>query len=204
MKRLLVVAGLISSSSGCASTAYWSDRKHDAADVFTVTVGYGVGLKVRAGPVQGGVAWSRDRFGVRGGEFAVMTKVDGSEFLLPYPLPSEWGPFFAMEGSSFGTDRRKDYFAASRGLPFVIDHCGGANDSAAGRIHYFSQAEVLVGLGVTLRFGVNPGELLDFVLGWFTVDLLRDDAKSLDHAKAISTDGRTEKPVEIKDSTRTQ
>ena len=41
---------------------------------------------------------------------------------------------------------------------------------------YFSQVELSVGLFVGVKIGLNPGELLDFLLGWFTVDLYRDDA----------------------------
>ncbi len=33
----------------------------------------------------------------------------------------------------------------------------------------------MIGLGGTLRLGFNPGELLDFLLGWFTIDIYNDD-----------------------------
>jgi len=34
--------------------------------------------------------------------------------------------------------------------------------------------EVVVGLGVSVRLGFNPGELFDFALGWFGLDLYHD------------------------------
>ena len=40
---------------------------------------------------------------------------------------------------------------------------------------YYSQFEIAAGLGLSLRFGVNPGEFLDFVLGWLGVDVYNDD-----------------------------
>jgi hypothetical protein len=40
---------------------------------------------------------------------------------------------------------------------------------------YYSQIEVVAAAGVSLRIGFNPGELLDFFLGWFGVDIYHDD-----------------------------
>ena len=39
----------------------------------------------------------------------------------------------------------------------------------------YTQLEVVIGLGGTLRLGFNPGVLLDFLLGWFTIDISYDD-----------------------------
>ena len=38
-----------------------------------------------------------------------------------------------------------------------------------------TQLELALGLGGSLRLGLNPGELLDFLLGWLTIDLYDDD-----------------------------
>jgi hypothetical protein len=38
---------------------------------------------------------------------------------------------------------------------------------------------MLLGLGGTLRLGFNPGELLDFILGWTAIDIYNDDAVSV-------------------------
>lgn len=40
---------------------------------------------------------------------------------------------------------------------------------------YLTQIEVSTGIGGTLRFGFNPFELLDFILGWTTIDIFSDD-----------------------------
>jgi hypothetical protein len=40
---------------------------------------------------------------------------------------------------------------------------------------YFTQIECVMGLGVNLKIGFNPGELIDFILGWTTIDIYGDD-----------------------------
>lgn len=41
--------------------------------------------------------------------------------------------------------------------------------------YYFTQIDVSIGLYYGIRMGVNVGELLDFFLGWFKIDLYNDD-----------------------------
>ena len=61
---LIVAAGM----TGCASTGrYFVDRGRDAADVFTLTVGTGLGAGVRAGPAHIGLLLHQDRIGLMGG-----------------------------------------------------------------------------------------------------------------------------------------
>jgi hypothetical protein len=43
------------------------------------------------------------------------------------------------------------------------------------RLQYYTQIEAVVALGPSFRFGFNPAELLDFLLGWFGVDIFHDD-----------------------------
>jgi hypothetical protein len=40
---------------------------------------------------------------------------------------------------------------------------------------YWTQIEVIGDVGVGCRLGFNPGELLDFILGWTTIDIFDDD-----------------------------
>ena len=42
-------------------------------------------------------------------------------------------------------------------------------------LYYYAQMEAVIGLGPSIRLGFNPGEVLDFVLGWFTIDIFNDD-----------------------------
>jgi hypothetical protein len=41
--------------------------------------------------------------------------------------------------------------------------------------YYFTQVELVVGMGLSVRLGVNPGELLDFALGCLGADIYGDD-----------------------------
>jgi len=43
---------------------------------------------------------------------------------------------------------------------------------------YWTQIEAVIGIGGTLRLGFNPGELLDFILGWTTIDIYGDDLEA--------------------------
>ena len=70
MKRILKITLLVvtvACGTGCA-TGYWVDRGRDAADVFTATVGCGVGAKGRLGPINVGLAFDSTIAGVRGGK----------------------------------------------------------------------------------------------------------------------------------------
>lgn len=40
---------------------------------------------------------------------------------------------------------------------------------------YYTQFEISIGLGVTIRLGVNPGEFIDFLVGFASLDLYGDD-----------------------------
>ena len=74
--------------SGCSSTSYMADRGRDAADIFTLTLGVGTGVKVRAGPIMLAAEQNSDLIGLRAGEFFI----DGNglilndEFYLPIPI----------------------------------------------------------------------------------------------------------------------
>lgn len=49
--------------------------------------------------------------------------------------------------------------------------CGGPEISK----HYLTKFEVGASLGYGVRAGFNPGELLDFILGFLCVDIYGDD-----------------------------
>ena len=178
------------SLTGCASThGYFLDRGRDAADIFTATVGYGAGGKVRAGPVQVGLFLNGDMAGLRGGEVVSLSTRRGTrstlDVVFPVPIPSsasEWPNLTAsMESYDLGTLPSKDpkmaadglgrksCFAFGRYVPFI---------TISGSLSYYTQLEIAAGLGGTLRLGFNPGELLDFILGWATIDLFSDDLEA--------------------------
>ncbi len=60
---------------------------------------------------------------------------------------------------------------------------------------YYSQIDIVAAAGLSVRFGFNPGELADFLLGWFGVDIYHDDlsrqkkASGCDHYKYAAPEG---------------
>jgi hypothetical protein len=196
--EIVFVLALLAAGAGCSRPAYWADRKRDALDIFTFTVGRGYGVKARAGFVNVGLFNNCDFWGLRGGGF-FYDPDDGrweGPFLtgpiidlvtpLPLPIGAEriplWVLFSSVEQFSLPhedkgylvipeatwvSDRRgKSYEAGMLFIPFL---------SLANKAYYYTQLEVAAGLGYTVRLGFNPGELLDFLLGWTTIDILRDD-----------------------------
>jgi len=170
---LLSLAGLV---SGCATTSgYFVDRGRDAADIFTCTIGTGAGVKARVGPLQQGFFVNRDRAGLRGGMFFSQFTTDSNrlrEDSYPYSQGKDILDNRIYADDHFdpvGEPIRKDYCARSH-FPFW-SHVVCPSE----RAYYYTQFELAVGLGGTVRLGFNPGELLDFVLGWTTIDLYRDD-----------------------------
>ena len=59
--------------SGCAT--YVRDRVADAGDIFTATVGTGIGVTAKAGPIHTGLGFDIDIYGLRGGEFDPSTSL---------------------------------------------------------------------------------------------------------------------------------
>lgn len=188
---------LVAAQAGCSSPAYWADRKRDAADIFTFTVGKGFGAKVRAGIVDVGLFYNSDYKGLRGGAsfryeenagwqgpFHVGPNMDR---VTPVPLPvnSELPPWLlASSVEEFTLPHQTDYYSVEpepiwaserRGKDFEAGMPYIPFLSLSNKAYYYTQLEVAAGAGYTVRLGFNPGELLDFLLGWTTLDILGDD-----------------------------
>ena len=67
VRRLAPAAALVLFCAGCASP-YWQNRCADAADVFTATVGVGLGATARIGPLHAGLGANWDFYGIEAGE----------------------------------------------------------------------------------------------------------------------------------------
>ena len=180
--------------SGCASTGYMGNRMRDAGDIFTASVGFGAGAKARVGPVQVGLMANIDMLGLRGGRCGdiVWYETPTRETIAPYPykmrkFPEKEYPW-AYPRFVFGNDRyhvgddrsmialRGKTYEAVSPIPFL---------ALAGQPEYYTQIEVVVGVLGSLRLGFNPGELLDFVLGWTTLDIFNDDLKKEEANQAM-------------------
>jgi hypothetical protein len=170
---VLILAPVL--ASGCSPRAYFADRWNDAKDIFTANVGLGLGAKARVGPLHVGLVGSDGVLGLAGGEFGNCAGPccgTGELELLCIPFNESQDWIFSFEGRDTGYERGKDYTAIGQ-VPFVTTKLEEGKNPA-----YWSQIEVVVGLGLAVRLGLNPGELLDFFLGWFGVDIYSDDREA--------------------------
>jgi hypothetical protein len=165
--RTILLATLAFNLVGCASP-YLKNRARDAADIFTFTTGAGAGGKARIGPVSAGLVYQKDALGLR----------NGVGFATRPTWKFEDGPggkefcygFLGAETSNQGervTQRGKEFSTVYFLVPIDADRVTPP--------HYYSQIEVTAGAGLGFRVGFNPGELVDFILGWAALDLFKDD-----------------------------
>ena len=175
---LLLATALL--ASGCAT--YVRDRVADAGDIFTVTVGTGIGVTAKAGPIHTGLGYGIDLYGLRGGEF-------GS--FAPHAPEDEWplSGDIAFIISAFGGFAPHADRAYARGKTFasayldnpekllpLVDPPWDWDEEWHSIIHpQWTQIDLSLGLIASVRVGFNPGELVDFVLGFVGLDLYGDD-----------------------------
>lgn len=162
--------------TGCATGGYWVNRGRDAADVFSLVGGVGGGAGVRIGPVCQGLIFHSNYVGLEGGDPFVGFNGDPGGF--------ENGGMLVLPIGGVETAREADVpLTRGKGLeaqyllgvafPWSIE-CNPPKYNPS----FFTQLEVTAGLGGTVKAGFNPGELLDFILGWFTLDIYGDDIGS--------------------------
>ena len=192
--RIFGAAMLAASMAGC-TTGYLADRGRDAADVFTVGVGYGLGTKVRVGPVQLGLLYEVSSASLRGGELSA----DNQETVGP-ETGDALGLMLGRESLfKCRLPRNKNFLATNLNvfpdesdnlllIPFVFAAEPLQTPSRTATrsrpkdqpapYYYYSQIEFVVSLYRSIRIGFNPGELLDFLLGWTTLDIYNDDVEA--------------------------
>lgn len=167
-------------SSGCG--AYGVDRWRDLCDIPTAAAEYvSFGATARAGPLATG-------FGLAGGQGAGLLggRVGAYKF--------EAGAFLSVHGhriEDLGGSRGKEHRTAGF-FPFPVlfrERAAGLLDTRLepeGFIPLYAQFELAAGIAGGVRLGVNPGEFLDFLAGWFGADLFGDDVASRDGPKETS------------------
>jgi hypothetical protein len=166
---VLLGAGLL---SGCASSNYLTDRWNDAKDICTASVGVGGGAKARVGPIGTGVHWIRDYAGLRGGDVGALQPETNDT--------SDFGVLLFGGETSPETEamrlRDKEYMSSQW---FFFYTPAMFDDDHHPKAHFYTQVEVVAGAGGSVRFGFNPGELVDFLFGWLGADLFGDDQARL-------------------------
>lgn len=188
MKKLARVIFCLAAATwvtGCASSgSYFADRGRDFMDVFTLSVGTGVGGKVRAGPVGGGLVLDKSLVGLRGGDTFVADFEPGRKG--PQDIDAAvvclgWERFGATETTEA---RHKDYdgktcchLTGDVPTPFIYTLDPDAGERARCP-SFYTQCEAVAGFGLTIRAGFNPGELVDLLLGFIGVDIYGDDLEA--------------------------
>lgn len=177
-------------ASGCSGRAYFADRWADTKDVFTASVGKGAGAKARVGPVNAGLFLNEDYAGLRGGECFYEPHgwwEDGSgDSALLLLLGAEvfdyqYRPPLSSEMDVMGPRSRihtvgDDLAARRKSFRFVLYPTVAPEFPRAPS--YYTQIEAAVGVWGSLRVGFNPGELLDLLFGWTTLDIYGDDLET--------------------------
>ena len=192
MKKILhlfLFVSLAAFTSGCV-TPYMVDRGRDAADIFTATAGVGAGVKARVGPVHVGLLVNRDISGLRSGVFCPYWGNEKGIVALDFDyfiIPSCWGwAWDLFEPCHVPEERGKHIDACSGHVPFLY-----LSSTTGDRLmpHEYTQIDIVGGIGGTLRLGFNPGELLDFILGWTTIDIYNDDLEQRKRKEKIEQIG---------------
>jgi hypothetical protein len=179
----------------------------DAADILTLTMGIGAGVKGRVGPLQVAAINNADLIGLRAGQWLSNGNDmdENSEMYSPFPI-SSWVEPESREGSMVGPRVRTALPSWwKRSAPFGRELFKyGVRSPAAFRgkeieSHsplpiwvmdrspaFYTQVEVSGGLLFTGRVGFNAGELLDFLLGWAGADIYDDDlSRGADHRRPL-------------------
>ena len=184
-RRQIIALGVAAAcllTSGCAST-YWGNRGRDAKDVLTCAVGLGLGAKARVGPLQLPVIVQSDYAGLRCGEFFASPMRDDfwtyvseaghvvdQPFVLYVPdFDTLYSGYEVFDPGGLAGLRHKRVSSQGMGIYATLD-----DDPL--NYGFYSQIECTLGLVVSARLGVNPGELVDCLLGFAGFDLFADDS----------------------------
>lgn len=209
--RLLALLPLVLGVCACRRTGYLAERRRDLADVATASVGVGLGAKARLGPVQlTPLMLSTDLAGLRGGEWFRTPGLDVEVEHFPQEVGALWWSSSVWDLPEGCVDRErmqqrgKAHLAAPLRLPANAELYDLLTDTPpflslpiaewpTERLRlpryptaYHTQLELNLALGGSLRLGLNPGEVADFLLGWVRIDLYRDDLWGVPPAEAAA------------------
>lgn len=192
-KNIFIISLIIYTSLLCncaTQKCYFIDRKRDAADIFNASIGGGIGGRIRISLFHVGfLLLNNDFIGFKNayyfhdnyaktidlGDVDTFILPAGTEGILNWPM---WfgGEFFKSESkeSTLIIKRNKEYGACSI-IPFISTSDGAKKLITTFTPYYYTQIEAIIGFVPSLRLGFNPGELIDFILGWTTIDIFNDD-----------------------------
>lgn len=208
----LLLSAVVLAGHGCHSTGYLAERRRDLADVATATVGVGLGAKARLGPVHlSPLILCMDAAGLRGGEWFRTPVLDQEVANPPQEVGALWwnSSVWDLPPGCPDRERMRQRGKAHLAAPLHLPPKAGLYDILSDTppfismprldwpaeklkvprypAAYHSQVELNLALGASLRLGLNPGEFVDFVLGWMLVDIYRDDDWSIPPAPPPGT-----------------
>jgi len=192
---VLLLAALFGGGCKTAVGNYFANRSRDLGECFSVELGVGfgagagasaagighLGLGYGRSPDWGVLSWEYGHgtaFGYHTGPVAERTEGSRTDAWTPIPL-------FALGTAVGHAGNFRGAHAGSNGvhvclgyLPVLFDENDGRTADALRRwraIHAWDiDAAAYAGV-ITARAGFSPGEFLDFLLGWFGVDIAEDD-----------------------------
>jgi len=183
MKKRLCILLAVITLSACANAGiidYFRDRGADLLDIFLLRISvahkaraFGAGPALPVWAQIGGIYFEGEHFGMdrRGvGVWRERRKEGGISLLYFSNIENEiiWGNYFLEEGTPW-----MDF--EPRGL---VRNDVQWND---GRRHFFSiNAEIQPGLIPGLEAGIYPMEIIDFAVGFLTMDTQNDDLARVD------------------------
>ena len=170
MLRIVLLIGALACGTGC-TTGYWIDRGRDAADVFTFAASPAIGVRARFGPISSGLALhDTPSWGLAGGKVGVLEHHE-SKYGTDFPC-FELLLFGYEEFRPRGIPKERDKGYSSYML-FMVN--AEEMDHRVVIPPFWTQIEITAGLFVGGKVGFNPGELLDFILGFAGIDIYDDD-----------------------------
>lgn len=180
IKHLLLSVVLLGClmAAGCSSP-YMVDRGRDATDMFTLAVERAVlNASVQVSRTVIGVGLAEGNgYGLRSGALGVY---EFSEVNLFFYANKQFIP------NQYDMDRNKGYLMHHYFNPFdPIGKDVPRSSLEEGSCCNWWQIEATAGLGVGIRAGVNVAEILDFILGWTTLDICQDDIRWIEEKSHI-------------------
>lgn len=164
-----LVAGFLLFSGACSSLQnYGADRARDFGDIFTLATERRVyGGNAMLGPFFAGLAYQSTGVG-----YGLRAGTTGHYRTGPGPDPEQLGNSVLLLNSIYhesleGCRTKGKDFQAKNVVVLAAYDLRGHNSAF--------QIEVSLGLYAGIRLGLNLAELLDFILGITTLDVLSDD-----------------------------
>ncbi len=178
MKLGFVLASLLF-LTGCGGT-YWKDRANDFGDIVHAdfAVGNGLGIRAKAAVVHTGLGWGQMY------HCGILKQAPGQHNVQA--ARSEKSGAFLIRSSEQIMAGTPDPHGGDwdDAQATVSDRCwlihlpGMDAKSAEPDTKWWDALDCELGIDAAMvgfRYGVRPGQILDFVLGWFAVDFARDD-----------------------------